>query len=580
MSNYFRILSSSVFVSLAIASFGAQAKTDNPLSEPSQSATGNFLAGQQALRDLSTGDAASFFRTAVQADWNNPMLAERAFIAQAANGDIDQAAKAAKRLLELDPKNELARLVVGTVALKDRRYDAAIAELAPLGTDNFTGITGAVLRAFAYTGGNKATEGSKSLDVVSKNGLEDFLVFYRALMAEISGDQTKALDFAKKAYDADPGVAPIVNAYARMLGNAGRFDEAIDVVVRYEAQGANSPLLTQVKADLASHRKPGPYSATVQQGASEMFHGIAVSLARDGSNDTAIVFLRLARYLDPSSDVVTLVIGQLLDQAGQHESADALYSGISTKSPLRSTAVLRVALNLDAKGDRKQALRQLGNIVTAEPQNLDAISELGNLQRFDGQYDAAAESYSKALAVSGGDRPADWAFYYQRGIAYERGKHWDKAEPDFLKALQLNPDQPQVLNYLGYTWVDQGAHLDEALQMIQKAVKATPRDGLMVDSLGWAYYKLGRIDDAVATLEQAVQMQPNDPEINDHLGDAYWKSGRKLEARFQWNIATSVDKEGAVKARVASKLANGLDNTTGAAGTSTAGTPTSGTTTQ
>jgi tetratricopeptide (TPR) repeat protein len=137
-----------------------------------------------------------------------------------------------------------------------------------------------------------------------------------------------------------------------------------------------------------------------------------------------------------------------------------------------------------------------------------------------------------------------------------------------------------VLNYLGYTWVDQGAHLDEALQMIQKAVKATPRDGLMVDSLGWAYYKLGRIDDAVATLEQAVQMQPNDPEINDHLGDAYWKSGRKLEARFQWNIATSVDKEGAVKARVASKLANGLDNTTGAAGTSTAGTPTSGTTTQ
>ena len=152
--------------------------------------------------------------------------------------------------------------------------------------------------------------------------------------------------------------------------------------------------------------------------------------------------------------------------------------------------------------------------------------------------------------------------YYERGIAYERGNHWDKAQPDFLKALALNPDQPQVLNYLGYTWVDKGENLQQALEMIQKAVKATPTDGYIVDSLGWAFYKLGRFNDAVDTLEQAVQLRPNDPQINDHLGDAYWKAGRKLEAHFQWNVAAALDTDGTLKAAIAKKQANGLDGAT------------------
>src|SRR5690606_38307184 len=145
-----------------------------------------------------------------------------------------------------------------------------------------------------------------------------------------------------------------------------------------------------------------------------------------------------------------------------------------------------------------------------------------------------------------------------RGIAYERAKEWPKAEADFLRALELNPDQPQVLNYLGYSWIDQDMHLERALEMIEDAVAAQPRDGYIMDSLGWAFYKLGRMEEAVETLERAVSLLPNDPEINDHLGDAYWKIGRKLEARFQWNIARSVDAVGNVAERVAPKLSNGL----------------------
>lgn len=183
---------------------------------------------------------------------------------------------------------------------------------------------------------------------------------------------------------------------------------------------------------------------------------------------------------------------------------------------------------------------------------------LGDLLRYDEDYLAAAEAYTKALEITGGESPADWRFYYVRGIAYERAKEWPSAEADFLKALELNPDQPQVLNYLGYSWIDQDMHLVRALEMIEKAVAAQPQDGYIIDSLGWAFYKLDRMEEAVETLERAVMLLPNDPEINDHLGDAYWKVGRKLEARFQWNIARSVDETGNVAERVGPKLAEGL----------------------
>ncbi|HHY50089.1 MAG TPA: tetratricopeptide repeat protein, partial [Alphaproteobacteria bacterium] len=450
-------------------------------------------------------------------------------------------------------------LVIATVALKERRYEAAISQLAGVKAQTFAGITGGILHAWALAGAGRASEADKLLDSIAASGLEDFLTFHRALMAEVEGDAARALELARRAYETDPLVARIVEAYARMLGNAGRFDEAAKVIASFENEGYTHPLIDVVKAAVAEKRRPGPFAASVQTGAAEMFHGIGVALARDGSDDIALVFLRLGLYLEPRADVIALVLGQLLDEANQHEAANAIYEAIPATSVMKPTAVVRVAENLDALGDREEALRRLGNIVMANPEDLDAISVLGDLQRAAQKYAEAAETYTKALALTGGNRPADWRFYYVRGIAYERNKEWPKAEADFKKALELRPDQPQVLNYLGYSWVDQGINLVPALEMIQKAVDAAPNDGYIVDSLGWAYYRLGRYDEAVEALERAVQLRPNDPEINDHLGDAYWRAERRLEARFQWNIAAAVDEEGTVRERVQPKLANGLD---------------------
>jgi tetratricopeptide (TPR) repeat protein len=516
------------------------------------------MAGQQALKDLRTDEAARYFSDAAQNDWDNPVLIERAFIALAADGQIGKASSTARRMLELDPANELAELVVAAEALKERRYGAAVRQLSKISQDSFSGITAGILRAWALIGDNRADEAQALMEELGANGLDEFLVFHRALMAEAAGDTELALELAGRAFEAEPYVARMAEVYARMLANAGRFDEALDVLDAFESEGLSHPIISIVRESVEAGRRPGVFAANVQVGAAEMFHGIGVALSRDGSADLALVFLRLGVYLDPGSDVISLALGQLLDVASQHQAANQIYDAIPVNSPMKPMAVVRVAQNLDVTGDRAEAIRRLRNIVATRPHDLDAVSALGDLLRYDEDYLAAADAYGKALEITGGESPADWRFYYVRGIAYERAKQWPKAEADFLKALELNPDQPQVLNYLGYSWIDQDMHLDRALEMIEQAVAAQPQDGYIIDSLGWAFFKLDRMDEAVETLERAVMLLPNDPEINDHLGDAYWKVGRKLEARFQWNIARSVDEAGNVAERVEPKLAEGL----------------------
>jgi len=554
-----RLLSGVVLASMLV--FGGASALENSTMLPllNDSVTGSYLAGKQALSDLRTEDAARYFRLAAENDWENPVLVERSFIAYAADGQIAESARVAKHLLDLSAPNDLASLVIGTQAVKERRYGAAARELETVGGDTFAGITGGILRAWALVGDGKSDEASKVLDEIAEGGLEDFLVFHRAVMADVEGRSEEALKLIAKAYETDPMVARIVEAYARMLGNAGRFDEAEKVIAGFEDQGLSHPLIDAVKEKIDRKQRPGVFAADVQAGAAEMFHSVGVALAREGSPDTSAVFLQLGMYLDPKSDIIDLVYGQLLDGADQHQAANAIYDRIPMDSPMKPMAVVRVAENLNSMGDRDEALRRLGNIVHQNPDDLEALSVLGDMQRAAEKYAEAADTYTRALAVAGGNHPGDWRFYYVRGISYERNKEWAKAEPDFKRALELNPDQPQVLNYLGYSWVDQGLNLMPALDMIQKAVAAAPNDGYIIDSLGWAYYRLGRFEEAVQQLELAVQLRSTDPEINDHLGDAYWRAGRKLEARFQWNIASSVDKEGNVKERVAKKLADGLD---------------------
>lgn len=545
-----------------------------PLSQPAwaqidllglrlPSPAGSYLAGREAFSDMRTADAASFYLDAAQQKWENPELVDAAFQALVADGRVDDAASLAQHLLDLDDQHAMARLVLGTVALKERRYDAAAKMLEDAGSDSFIAITSTIVRAWALIGKDRYDEAQKAIEPFQQSGLGDFLAFHRALMADVAGKRDEAIALAKQAYEADPNVARLVEAYVRMLGNASQFDEAQKVIDAFDDQGFEHPLVDALRPAIANKTRPGKLAPNSQTGAAEMFQSIGAALVQDGSNEAAIEFLRLGLYLDPKNNALQMSVAELLDKAGQHELANEIYKSIPADAPMYEQALVRMAENVDAMGDRKEAIRRLSNIVATSPHNLDALSSLGDLLRYDEQYLKAADAYTKALDVVGGQHPGDWRFYYVRGISYERAGQWPKAEKDFLKALDLNPQQPQVLNYLGYTWVDQGTHLQEALKMIKEAVSSNPSDGYVVDSLGWAYYKLGRIDEAVKTLEQAVQLRPDSAEVNDHLGDAYWRAGRKLEARFQWNIAAEMDRENTgIRERVQEKLKNGLTTAT------------------
>jgi tetratricopeptide (TPR) repeat protein len=273
-----------------------------------------------------------------------------------------------------------------------------------------------------------------------------------------------------------------------------------------------------------------------------------------------VLYLRLALYLAPGLDLAKIVLADRFEALNKYEDAIRVYNTLSPNSPYGPAAQVQVALDKTRLGHDDQAVSQLLVITRNDPKDLTAWTALGDAYRDQDKYADAAGAYDHAVALLGTDKNTSWPLYYARGIAEERAHHWDAAEADLKHALHLSPEQPQVLNYLGYSWVDQGKHLPEALGMLEKAHSLSPFDGYIADSVGWAYYRLGRYQDSVKALETAIQLVPGDATVNEHLGDAYWKVGRKLDARFQWSHALAFGPDATAKAELEKKLASASES--------------------
>jgi Flp pilus assembly protein TadD len=235
-----------------------------------------------------------------------------------------------------------------------------------------------------------------------------------------------------------------------------------------------------------------------------------------------------------------------------------VYERVPASSPLHRNAAIQMAANLDSLDRADEAKKHLRALIAEHPDDMEAIMALGNVLRGHKEFGACAEDYSKGIAQLTNPTKPNWVIFYFRGICYERSKQWPKAEADLEKALQLFPEQPHVLNYLGYSWIDQGTRLDEGMAMIKRAVAQRPDDGYIVDSLGWAYYRIGNYEEAMKQLERAIELKPEDPTINDHLGDAYWRVGRVLEAGFQWAHARDLKPDAEDLPKILEKLKSGL----------------------
>lgn len=342
----------------------------------------------------------------------------------------------------------------------------------------------------------------------------------------------------------------MAEAYAGFLAARGDKDKALAVLDKAEENSTGRLPLMALREKITKGEKLSRLVAHPADGASEILLNLGAALNRGGGEPFVRLYLQYALALKPDSDIVLLQLAAVAEQQEQAEEAIALYGRIPADSPIKRAAELQLGLNLADLERHDEAIVHLKALLDSDPDDMRAYLALGGVYASKEDYRSAAEVYDRAVVRLKEPTNANWNIFYQRGIAYERLKEWPKAEPNFRKALELFPDQPQVMNYLGYSWVDMNMNLEEGLDLIRKAVDLRPSDGYIVDSLGWAYYRLGRFEEAVVELERAVSLKPDDPVLNDHLGDAYWRVGRKLEATFQWSHARDMKPEPDVLASV------------------------------
>lgn len=543
----------------APAAFARQTTVVAKPFEVSESLWGNYLAALVAGSTRDTVAASTYFREVLRADPANKEVLERAFVAALANGDMADAFRMAERIVKRDPANGLAQLALGVRDIKRKNYTAARGFFSKGGAGRARDVTATLLTAWTYAGGREGKQSIELIDKLRDSNFEVFRDYHAALVLDLSGQPAEAEKRMKAAYGAEKSTLRLVDAYARFMLKRGDRQEALRAYRELAKSLPRHPIVVASLADLEAGRPLPPFVRTPEQGAAEVLYGLGAAGGRQGDELAAMIYLRLALHLTPDNAMALMTLADLYERLKQYERAIDVYAAVSETSPLRSSAEIQAGLTLESLGRTEDAVKQLRGIVEDRPNDVDALTALGNLQNGHKDYAAALAVFDRAIAQVKPEA-GYWSLWYRRAIAHERLKNWPPAEADFKKALELFPDQPLVLNYLGYSWVDRGMNLDEAFKMLRRAVELRPTDGYIVDSLGWAHFKLGRYDEAVKELERAIELKPADPVINDHLGDAYWKTGRKLEATFQWNHARDLKPEPEDLVKILKKIEYGLDD--------------------
>jgi tetratricopeptide (TPR) repeat protein len=524
--------------------------------------SGSYLAGRLAGLENDFSSAAAFFQETLVTDPDNAMLLERTFVLKLANGDFVEAVNYAEELDYLGVKNFLASLVRGADAVLLGNYDEAIDLFAPTGAGPLAELSVDISRAWALQGAGKTDQALNVIkDLHGPDWFEVFKATHQALISYVAGRNEQALELIEKAYKEDRGAIRVIDAYARILAANGRQGEALKVLAEYDRLLRGHPLLEQTRKQIESGQILPPLVASPAEGISEVLYGLGSAIGRDGAEELSTAYLQLALKLDPNAEFAAVALGGMFERMGQPGRAIEILKKVPADSPLKRDAEIQIGLNYNTLDRVDDARSHLAALIKANPSELEAIVSLGNVLRTHKLFEEAEKTYTTGIDTIADVSQEHWLLFYFRGICRERLNEWKGAEADFRKALELFPDQPLALNYLGYSLVDQGLKLDEALGMIKKAVELRPTDGYIVDSLGWVFYRLGRYDEAVVQLERAIELRPSDPVINDHLGDAYWRVGRRNEAGFQWNHARDLGPDEEELPKILDKIENGLPDT-------------------
>jgi tetratricopeptide (TPR) repeat protein len=552
------LVAATVLGTVLMSAGGAAARSELAVSAvtPGPTVSGNYLAARHARLALEEGDAADFLLAALKTSPDDPALLARVLPALLLSGRVPEAVVIAERF----PPNavtgpaELTRIVHD---IKQKRFSAAMERLQGLPTAPHTDVLVPLLLAWSEYGQGRLDDALRRLAPVEGNrGLSLLFSLHAAWMNAAAGRPDAAADLihAVFAEHKEPWLR-LVNLGGLVLERAGRREEALAVYREYQDRQPDTDLLAPAIARATAGKAPPPFEIrSAEDGAAEALFDAVGIVSRQNNRETALIMGRLGLYLRPDFPALQVVVADLLEGFQRYRDANRLLAEIDRGSPLVVPAKLSIARNLQRLDQFDDAAAMLETLARQRPRDAEPLIELGDMYRKRERYAEAVEAYDRAFARIGAVTARHWRLLYVRGIALERTKDWPRAEADFLKALEYEPDQPAILNYLGYSWVEQGIRLEEAEQMIRKAVSMRPNDGYIVDSLGWVLFRLGRAEEAVEHMERAVELRPEDPIINDHLGDVYQAVGRYREARFQWAEALQLKPEPDLKAQIEAKL--------------------------
>ena len=521
---------------------------------------GGYLAGRHALSTKDFDAASTYLSRAIEDDLENPELLNGLISVQVSLGDIGAAKISSDNLDLLGVQTQLSNMVKIAIQLRNRDFDNAKQQI-----ENEQGINpllDKIVTGWAFADQGNFEDAETIFDEIGKgSSLAQFSQMQKASMLAAYGRYESALNTIENLEKNSNRISIDARALkVQLLLKLDNKEEATEYFSRIFCDGVNSDA-ANLRMQVEDH--PNAYSIeeslSLEAGIAYAFYAIADILKDDADPNTALLYARLAQYLNENSQKAILLAADLLEQMGQYDLAVEEYAKISPSSSyFLSSELGRVGALRD--GGKTEAALEVLYYLSREFSDIGIVhNSLGDFLRREERYSEAKIAYDRAVDIYRENNNVSWVVLYARGITHERLQEWDKAESDFRNALTINPDQANVLNYLGYSLIDRGEKLDEAMTMIEKAVSLQPESGYIVDSLAWGLFKLGQYETAIPHMEKAAELMPVDPIVTDHLGDLYWAVGRQLEAKFQWRRALSFDPELKDATRIREKLRIGLD---------------------
>ncbi len=557
---------------LAVASGGADRAAAQSTAKQSAAAKaeagqstsllGSYMAGRLARSNHDSTVASEFYRRALERAPNDPQVIESSFMAEASEGNFERATTLARRVIATQAGHRLAHMWLATDAVKNRQFAAANEHLiksaggGPIGE-----LTATLARAWVRLAeGNSAGALELLRNFRIAEAAQNYVRYHRALISDLAGRRAEATREFEAVFRQDPRTPRLALAYAQHAASGGDLKLARSILKDHvdRSQGEAQPMVRALQNQLQGNEVIRLLIESPEQGYSEVFYGLGEALAGEGGVSLATVYLQIALMVRPESPFALAALANVHELTKRYDAAIATYDKIPKGTALQQSVEIRKGINLNLLEKVDEAKVLLEQLAADSSTDTRALVTLGDIMRSHKRFPEAVEYYNRVIVLTPKPESKHWVYWYARGTSYERLKKWPQAEADLLKALQLAPDQPLVLNYLGYSWIDQNRNLKQGMAMIERAVAAKPDDGYIVDSLGWAHYRIGNFKEAVRHLERAVELRPEDPTLNDHLGDAYWRIGRQREARFQWEQALTLKPEPEDLDKIRAKLQNGL----------------------